>query len=51
MMAQQVSIATSNETIDKQGFKIWLGAESRIPLRFSFGSFQADLISPSKKPQ
>lgn len=48
LTAQLITIATSNETIDKQGLKIWLAAESRVPVRFSFGSFQADLISPSK---
>ncbi len=47
-IAQLVTISTSNQTLDKQGLKVWLGADSRVPVRFSFGNFQADLVSPSK---
>ena len=30
--AQMVTISTSNEALDKQGLKIWLAAESRVPV-------------------
>lgn len=46
--AQMIEILTGNETLDKRGLKIWLSANERIPVRFSFGSYQADLVSPSK---
>ena len=48
VVAQMITISTSNDVLDKQGLKIWLAADSRVPVRFSLGSFQADLISPSK---
>ncbi len=50
IMAQLITVTTSNEVFDKQGFKIWLAADSRVPVRFSFGSFQAELVSPLKNP-
>ncbi len=48
ILAQTVIVTTSNTKLDKQGIKIWLAADSRIPVRFSFDSFQADLVPPSK---
>ena len=47
--AQRVTVATQNQTLDQQQIKIWLGNdESRIPLRFSVGSFTADLVSATR---
>jgi len=47
--AQMISITTGNETFDKRSLKIWLDATERVPVRFSFGSYQADLITSTKK--
>jgi hypothetical protein len=48
--AQMISVKTGSEKLDKYGIKIWLTANERIPVRFSFGSYQADLVLSSKKP-
>jgi hypothetical protein len=49
--AQMVAVTTKNPGLDRQNIKIWLGNdEARIPLRFSVGAFQAELISISKIP-
>ncbi|MFN0279856.1 MAG: DUF3108 domain-containing protein [Pyrinomonadaceae bacterium] len=48
IQAQLIAVTTGNDVLDKQGLKIWLTADSRVPVRFSFGSYQADLVSPSK---
>ncbi len=42
--AQLVTINTGVPQLDLLAPKVWLGADSRIPLRFSIGLFQADLI-------
>ncbi len=44
--AQLVSISTGNPIIDQYNIRLWLSNdEKRKPLRLSFGSYQADLIS------
>ncbi len=44
--AQLVSITTGNPQLDGLKLKIWLSNDARrLPLRFSVGSFQADLVS------
>lgn len=44
--AQLVSITTGNALLDAQNIKIWLSNdERRVPIRFSIGRYQADLIS------
>ena len=48
---QLVSVSTKNPLLDQLNIKIWLGNDdARIPLRFSMGSYQADLVSASKLP-
>lgn len=43
--AQMITVVTQDPQLDRAGLKIWLSAdERRVPLRFSFGSYQADLI-------
>jgi hypothetical protein len=47
--AQRVTVGTQNQTLDQQQIKIWLGNDdSRIPLRFSVGTFTADLVAVSR---
>ncbi len=44
--AQLITINTGNPQLDGLNLKIWLSNdERRIPLRFSVGNFQADLVS------
>lgn len=46
--AQMITIITGNPTVDAQGLKVWLSNdEKRVPLRLTFGQFQADLINES----
>lgn len=45
--AQLVTVNTGNPQLDALALKVWLGTESRIPLRFSFGVYQADLVAQS----
>lgn len=45
--AQLISITTGDDVLDKLGLKVWLGAEDRVPLRFSAGPYTADLASRS----
>ena len=45
--AQQVAIFSGDPDVDRLAIKIWLGNDKRrLPLRFSFGDYQADLILP-----
>ena len=45
--AQQVTVTTKNMALDVLGIKVWLATDdARIPLRFSLGQYQAELISP-----
>lgn len=44
--AQQVAIISGDPDLDRLAIKIWLGTDRRrLPLRISFGDYQADLIS------
>ncbi|MFM9904137.1 MAG: DUF3108 domain-containing protein [Pyrinomonadaceae bacterium] len=45
--AQLITINTGNAQLDALGIKVWLSPTDRIPLRFSIGSYQADLIVPA----
>ena len=46
--AQRIDIKTGSKDLDSLGLKIWLAANERVPVRFSLGPYQADLVSPSK---
>lgn len=46
--AQLISFKTGNESLDKRPIKVWLSANERVPVRFSVGTYQADLTAPSK---
>ncbi|HUR98877.1 MAG TPA: DUF3108 domain-containing protein [Pyrinomonadaceae bacterium] len=47
--AQLVTVTTKNTLLDQMGIKVWLGNDdSRVPLRFVMGAYQADLIGVSK---
>ena len=48
IQAQMIVVATGIESIDKQGLKIWLAADSRVPVRLTLGQFRAELANPSK---
>jgi len=46
MPAQLVVINTGNQQLDQLSMKVWLSNHAgRVPLRFSFGSYQADLMN------
>jgi hypothetical protein len=46
--AQTVSINTGNPQLDQLGIKVWLSNEKdRLPLRFTAGPYQADLVNTS----
>ena len=41
-----IAVKTGNPQLDALAIKVWLSIEdSRVPLRFSAGTYQADLIS------
>ncbi len=42
---QMITINTGNPQLDALAIKVWLGTDDRIPVRFTVGSYQADLIS------
>lgn len=47
--AQLITVVTGNQTLDMQGIRLWLGNDDkRLPLRFSIGTYQADLIGESQ---
>ena len=49
--AQQITINTGNPQLDQLQIKVWLSMEaSRVPLRFTAGPYQADLVSVSRIP-
>jgi hypothetical protein len=51
VLAQMISVTTDNPQLDALGLKIWLSVdERRVPLRFSVGTYQADLVSVSNIP-
>jgi hypothetical protein len=44
--AQLVSISTGDPAIDQYNLRVWLTTdEKRLPLRLTFGTYQADLVS------
>jgi hypothetical protein len=44
--AQLVSISTGNPQLDALNIKVWLSNDPRrVPLRFSLGRYQAELLS------
>ena len=46
VLAQPVSVTTDNPQLDALTLKIWLSVDGRrVPLRFSVGGYQADLVS------
>lgn len=46
--AQMITVNTGNPQLDILGIKLWLSTdEKRLPLRISFGQYQADLIAES----
>lgn len=49
--AQLISITTGNPLIDQYNLKVWLSNdESRVPLRLTFGNYQADLVAVTQVP-
>jgi Protein of unknown function (DUF3108) len=47
--AQPVKATTGNPDIDRASPRVWLSPTDRVPLRFTFGAYQADLINVSKR--
>ena len=43
--AQLITINTLNPQLDRLALKVWLSSEQRVPVRFSVGAYQADLIT------
>ena len=49
--AQLITVSTGNPIFDQYNLRLWLGnTDKRLPLRLSFGNFQADLISEKQIP-
>jgi hypothetical protein len=48
--AQLVTVNTGDAKLDALGIKVWLSMEDRVPLRFSAGNYQADLIARRVAP-
>ncbi|MBP6004877.1 MAG: DUF3108 domain-containing protein [Pyrinomonadaceae bacterium] len=47
--AQQIVVNTGNPQLDQLAIKVWLAdAPGRVPLRFSIGAYQADIVTLSK---
>ncbi|MFN2501049.1 MAG: DUF3108 domain-containing protein [Pyrinomonadaceae bacterium] len=44
--AQLITVKTDVPELDALGLKVWLSTEDRVPLRFTAGPYQADLIAP-----
>ena len=42
--AQLITVTTGNPQLDALALKVWLSTDERVPLRFSFGPYQADLL-------
>ncbi|MEQ1643174.1 MAG: DUF3108 domain-containing protein [Pyrinomonadaceae bacterium] len=42
--AQLITVTTLTKQLDPLAPKVWLSTEERVPIRFSLGAFQADLI-------
>lgn len=43
---QGITVNTGNKQLDDLKIKVWLTLDTRLPVRFSFGSYQADLVIP-----
>jgi hypothetical protein len=49
--AQRISISSGVPALDQHGIKFWLGTDGRrLPLRFTFGAYQADLLAEARTP-
>lgn len=49
--AQLITINTGNLQLDQLAIKVWLSNDdARVPLRFSVGAYQADLVSATNIP-
>jgi hypothetical protein len=46
--SQMVSVNTGNERMDKAGIKVWLAVANRLPVRMSYGPYEANLIPAPK---
>ena len=46
--AQIVTVNTGNERMDKQGIKVWLAVANRVPVRMTYGPYEANLIPAAK---
>jgi hypothetical protein len=44
LLSQPVSITTGDPQLDALAIKVWLSTDTRVPLRFTAGPLQADLI-------
>ena len=42
--AQLIAITTGDAALDAAGVKVWLGSNSRVPVRIQIGQYQADLL-------
>lgn len=42
--AQLIAVKTENSVLDAMSPKVWLSADSRVPLKFSVGAYTADLM-------
>ena len=49
--AQQITVNTGIKQLDDLRIKVWLAAESRVPVRIVFGAYQADLAMPVPEAQ
>ena len=49
VVAQLISVNTLDPQLDKLALKVWLRAADRVPVRFSAGPIQADLIIKSTR--
>ena len=45
--AQVITINTGSKALDELSIKVWLRTDDRVPVRFSVGGYQAELISTS----
>lgn len=48
--AQLITVNTGNQELDQLAIKVWLSDEQRVPIRFSIGPYQADLVAQSVIP-
>jgi hypothetical protein len=48
--AQLISINTGNPQLDSFAPRVWLATDTRVPLRFAAGTYQADLLTQVIKP-